>query len=132
MDTNRHQLILHYANGSQPYNLELPEPEQVSAPVPRPFCPTVQEVLAVKTVILNLYKLPIEIIDTIIDFAEYWPRTTVGFNGRKTAIGALAQEGGLNPRSNTFVVSRNIFSQLAVRVGWMCCYCCGFHTNCRL
>lgn len=39
--------------------------------------PLLQDVLTVKGILLESYKLPIEIIDTIIDFAEYWPHTTV-------------------------------------------------------
>lgn len=40
------------------------------------YSPSTTEVLAVKDALFQRFKLPLELIDRIIDFAEYWPRTT--------------------------------------------------------
>lgn len=38
--------------------------------------PTVEDVFRVKAILQAATPLPLEIVDTIIDHAEYWPRTT--------------------------------------------------------
>jgi hypothetical protein len=38
--------------------------------------PTIADVLVVKAMLAKGLSLPAEIIDTIVDFAEYWPHTT--------------------------------------------------------
>ncbi|KAF2203380.1 hypothetical protein GQ43DRAFT_390081 [Delitschia confertaspora ATCC 74209] len=38
--------------------------------------PTIQDVLTVKDILARYIQLPAELIDIIIDFAEYWPHTT--------------------------------------------------------
>ena len=62
--------------------------------------PSPNDVLEVKNVLLKAFVLPLEIIDAIIDYAEYWPRTTVSTAGEIFAVG-----GHGNPREDTFVVS---------------------------
>ena len=42
---------------------------------PETCLPTINDVLEVKD-ILSTIKLPLEVIDVIVDFAEYWPHTT--------------------------------------------------------
>jgi len=70
---------------------------------PPPFdSPTVQDVLAVKRMFLQAIKLPLEIVDTVIDYAEYWPHTSVVTNHSFLATGAhigREQESG-----NVFVI----------------------------
>jgi hypothetical protein len=62
--------------------------------------PSPKDVLEVKRLLLKTCKIPIEIVDVIIDYAEYWPRTTVT-NGRKNF-----RVGGAD--SDTFIVSVNL------------------------
>ena len=38
--------------------------------------PTIADVLVVKAMLTKGLSLPVEIIETIVDFAEYWPHTT--------------------------------------------------------
>lgn len=40
------------------------------------YLPTVEDVLDVRTLLIERFALPVEILDTIVDFAEYWPHTT--------------------------------------------------------
>lgn len=52
------------------------------------YAPFVRDVLSVKELLFWNKKLPIELIDTIIDFAEYWPRTTTSQSGREINVRA--------------------------------------------
>lgn len=55
-------------------------PRTGSQPQPTPFTgPTVEDVLVVKDILTDVSPLPLEIIDAIIDHAEYWPHTTSSF-----------------------------------------------------
>ncbi|KAH8819041.1 hypothetical protein F5884DRAFT_759280 [Xylogone sp. PMI_703] len=49
--------------------------EEKPAPPPT-YEPTVSDVLMVKRLILHVSELPLELVDLIIDYAEYWPHTT--------------------------------------------------------
>ncbi|OWO98030.1 hypothetical protein B2J93_8255 [Marssonina coronariae] len=40
------------------------------------YTPSTEDVISVKNDLFKRFALPIELIDTVIDFAEYWPRTT--------------------------------------------------------
>jgi hypothetical protein len=40
------------------------------------FTPNLQDVLAVKQILMEGGKLPLELVDKIIDYAEYWIKTT--------------------------------------------------------
>ena len=72
-------------------------PESESSP---PFQhPSPKDVLLVKTVMLKKLRLPLEIVDTIIDWAEYWPCTTV------TTRGETSARGGLENREDELIVS---------------------------
>jgi hypothetical protein len=71
-----------------------------SGPLQEFESPSPKDVLEVKNVLLKAFDLPLEIIDAIIDYAEYWPRTSVSTAGETFAIG-----GHGNPREDTFVVS---------------------------
>lgn len=71
-----------------------------SGPSPEFESPSPKDVLEVKNLLLKAFDLPLEIIDIIIDCAEYWPRTRVSTVGETIAVG-----GHGNPREDTFVVS---------------------------
>ncbi|KAL2140120.1 hypothetical protein VTI28DRAFT_4235 [Corynascus sepedonium] len=45
-----------------------------------PYEPSVTDVLVTKAMLNKALRLPPEIIDTIVDFAEYWPHTTTELN----------------------------------------------------
>lgn len=51
--------------------------------------PSVSDVLEVKEILLKVSRLPIEIVEEIVDFAEYWPYTT-------TTCGVKLARGGAN------------------------------------
>lgn len=62
--------------------------------------PSPNDVLEVKNVLLEAFALPLEIIDLVIDYAEYWPRTTVSTVGE-----TFAGRGYDNAKEDSFVVS---------------------------
>ncbi len=62
--------------------------------------PSPSDVLEVKNVLLKAFALPLEVIDVIIDYAEYWPRNTVSTAGEALAIGGYG-----NDREDVFIVS---------------------------
>lgn len=60
----------------------------------RPFSPTIQDVIRTKRLMLQT-SLPIEIIDMILDAAEYWPRTSQATRyDRSTPSGRYSILGG--------------------------------------
>lgn len=40
------------------------------------YTPTVEDVVIVKQMFIDELELPLELIDSVIDFAEYWPHTS--------------------------------------------------------
>jgi hypothetical protein len=48
-----------------------------------PLSPTGDDVVAVKKLFLESRKLPLELIDSIVDMAEYWPHTRSVFRREK-------------------------------------------------
>lgn len=46
------------------------------AATPDQYAPNIEDILAVKQILIEKGKLPLELVDTIIDFAEYWVKTT--------------------------------------------------------
>lgn len=64
------------------------------------YCPSVGDVLEVKSYLFKKFDLPIELIDTIIDTAEYWPHTTTATR-HSTSVRAQID------RENQFLV-RNV------------------------
>lgn len=54
---------------------ENPIPESSSSTENR-YSPTVEDVLDVKKMFIDELELPLELIDSVIDFAEYWPHTS--------------------------------------------------------
>jgi hypothetical protein len=51
-------------------------PDRTHIPEPSHHQPSVGDVLKVKEYLLEGFDVPLELIDNIIDFAEYWPHTT--------------------------------------------------------
>ena len=70
-----------------------------SGPLPEFESPSPKDVLEVKNVLLKAFDLPLEIIDVIIDYAEYWPSTSISKTGESVAVG-----GHGNPREDIFLV----------------------------
>jgi hypothetical protein len=55
-----------------------------------PYEPSVEDVFSVKTMLSGSFELPLELVDTIIDHAEYWPHTSVIRTGEDFTIRAGA------------------------------------------
>ncbi len=64
--------------------------------------PNVADVLLVKKMLVLGANLPLEIADLIIDYAEYWPHTSVVTNKSYLAIGAHANRP--QDRGDVFIV----------------------------
>lgn len=43
---------------------------------PSRYNPSVKDVMSVKGYLFETFNIPIELIDKMIDYAEYWPHTT--------------------------------------------------------
>ena len=63
------------------------------------YQPSVSDVLAVKEALHKKRALPFELIDAIVDMAEYWPHTSIALPGSTTV------RGGRDDRENQFIVS---------------------------
>jgi hypothetical protein len=64
--------------------------------------PSVEDVFSVKTMLAGSFELPLELVDTIIDHAEYWPHTSVIRKGEDFTIRAGAGH------ENQFLVSSTL------------------------
>lgn len=73
----RRRVIRPAADGPSP-----PEPEREPEREPTQYHPTVQDVLQAKSILLAIASFPLELVDTIIDVAEYWPCSTTLNTGR--------------------------------------------------
>jgi hypothetical protein len=67
-----------------------------------PYEPSVEDVFSVKSMLSGSFELPLELVDTIIDYAEYWPHTSVIRTGEDFTIRAGAGH------ENQFLVSRTL------------------------
>lgn len=67
---------------------------------PDRFIPSIEDVLSIKDILFKKFELPIELIDFIIDFAEYWPRITTCRTG-----GELHVRSGRPGLEDQFLVS---------------------------
>jgi hypothetical protein len=65
--------------------------------------PSSSDVLEVKNILLKSHALPLDIIDAIIDHAEYWPHTTIKTKDPGVAMVSLRRRSGTG--DNHFVVS---------------------------
>ncbi|KAH7312069.1 hypothetical protein BKA65DRAFT_518086 [Rhexocercosporidium sp. MPI-PUGE-AT-0058] len=52
------------------------------------YIPSIEDVITTKDTLFTNFKLPIELIDTIIDYAEYFPRTTMCRTGGELHVRA--------------------------------------------
>jgi len=69
--------------------------------------PSVDDVLEVKGILFEVARIPIELIDTIIDEAEYWPHTSVDTSHySEEKLNHLRAHGGSGGRSkeNKFII----------------------------
>ena len=62
--------------------------------------PSVADVLVVKAMLIKALSLPPEIVDYLIDLAEYWPHTTAGISFESPTTVAR----GASPMENAFLV----------------------------
>lgn len=52
-----------------------------------PYEPSILDVLVVKAMLNRAFALPLELIDTVLDMAEYWPHSSAVVQIRKTVHG---------------------------------------------
>ncbi len=73
---------------------EEPSASQVSMHEPGQFEPFLADVLEVKNDLCKGLKLPLELVDAIVDLAEYWPHTTTvrRSGGKIVRTGRAAEE----------------------------------------
>lgn len=64
--------------------------QKIGTVAPKSYSPTVKDVFRVKATLRA--KLPLEIIDVIIDFAEYWPHVTGRMKKRIVIAGSSPKE----------------------------------------
>jgi len=90
-----------YDTFSTIFNPDLTSESEMASDTPQtPHIPTVEDVLSTKAFLMEKSNLPLELVDTIIDFAEYWPRTITCRTG-----GELAVRAGNGPGENLLLVS---------------------------
>ncbi len=79
-------------------------PDDPNVAVPPSFEPTMLDILVVEALLLKHSKLPIELIDVIIEQAEYWPHSTAfaDFQGSGSEVFTIA--GGRRQNENRFLV----------------------------
>lgn len=75
------------------------QPERTWTPLEPRYQPSIEDVLSVKDSLMKKFRLPREIVDPIIDFAEYWPRCTTTKSGPTTSIRAESDQ------NNRFLVN---------------------------
>jgi hypothetical protein len=76
-------------------------PTQNAETLPKFESPSPRQVLRVKNLLFKNFKLPLEIVDVVIDYAEYWPRTTATTAGKTFRVGGS--------RSDEFIVCVGFF-----------------------
>ncbi|KAL2133857.1 hypothetical protein VTI74DRAFT_1529 [Chaetomium olivicolor] len=71
-----------------------PSTDGATAQDPRssPFEPSISDVLVVKAMLNKALKLPREVVDTIVDLAEYWPHTSTEGTSDVMVRGSSAEE----------------------------------------
>jgi len=68
------------------------------------YSPSVQDVLEVKEIIREASKLPLELIDEVIDFAEYWACSTIKTLSPQIAEGTGCHSDHRQSKGNLLVV----------------------------
>jgi len=69
------------------------------------YGPSIRDVLAVKEALHSKTTLPYELIDAIVEMAEYWPHTTTSLPN------LLTVRGGRHDRENIFIVRAPLLLQ---------------------
>jgi hypothetical protein len=82
-------------------NIDGHDSNAVGEDVEPPYEPTVVDVLVVKAMLNKAFALPPELLNTILDQAEYWPHSTSEWSG-----GPLSIYGGRPSREDVFLVIR--------------------------
>jgi hypothetical protein len=80
-----------------------------------PYEPSITDVLVVKAMLNKALSLPPELLNTILDLAEYWPHSTSEWSG-----GPLSIYGGRRGREDVFLVRTTLSSPC--RAGWLLKY----------
>ncbi|KAL2150194.1 hypothetical protein VTH82DRAFT_7870 [Thermothelomyces myriococcoides] len=70
--------------------------QSIPTPAQGPFEPTVADVLVTKAMLRKAFDLPQEIVDSIIDYAEYWPHTTTQVDYPNDSLVARGSSGPEN------------------------------------
>lgn len=84
-----------------------PEAEEEEPETPQ-FEPTLKEVLLLKEELQQKTRLPIELIESIIDLAEYWPHTISTFNERKRVVSGREED------ESQFIVSLSFHCSISI------------------
>lgn len=73
--------------------------------------PRLSDIIEVKNMLLKAYALPLDIVDAIVDYAEYWPHTTMSTKEPSWArAGARPHSPSPGTSEDRFVVSIIEFS----------------------
>lgn len=72
-------------NSRAPVALSALAPPTDPKPLPKYEPSSPKRALEVKDLLFK--KLPLEIVNVVLEYAEYWPRTTVITGGRTTTVG---------------------------------------------
>jgi hypothetical protein len=75
------------------------QPEETSPHNAVRYQPSIEDVISVKGNLMKRTRLPLEIVDAVIDFAEYWPHTTTIWPGPQASVRAGSDH------ENRFMVS---------------------------
>lgn len=70
---------------------------------PTPYQPSVLDVLVAKAMMIKALTLPLELVNRIIDFAEYWPHTSAQLDYGATPHPVAR---GSSPQEDVFLVSK--------------------------
>ena len=86
------------------------------------YNPSVQDILKVKDIIQEASNMPLELIDEVIDFAEYWAcSSTVKSTPPQSVEGTSGHADHRQSRSNVLVVSIPLNIQLYACRCWILC-----------
>lgn len=68
--------------------------------MPEQYAPSREHVLRVRALLQAIASFPVEVVDTILDFAQYWVRSTTVRPGKQTI-----RDSGLAKAGNYFMVN---------------------------
>ena len=78
------------------------------------YTPSIEDVIATKDTLFEQFKLPIELIDTIIDYAEYFPCTTMCRTGGELHVRAGGSGMGGHSEDRFLVRATSHFEHLVL------------------